>query len=474
MMKNYTDILENLLIFKDEYEWLDFKENWFSKDEIGEYISAISNGACICGKECGYIIWGVSDKEKKVIGTNVNLDKDIDNEPYKHYLARNLKPSVPFETIELAYEGKRVLIMEIPSSKSVITKYKGEAFIRIGSSKEKLSKYPEWEVKLNNVLINGFPTINNVAAPDYAQDLSFERLFMYYAAKGIALKKETFERNLKLRNKNGEYNVMAYILSDQNSIPIRVSVFSGTDKTAPLYSVKEFGNSCIMYSMDKILEYGDAINIIQADERNRISERIDIPLFDYEAFHEAIVNAFVHNKWLTLNGPQISIYTDRMEILSHGGLAIDQDEQGFYSGASIPVNDILASLFLQLRISERSGRGVPKIVGKYGKQSISIEKNRIIVTIPFKKIKVNEFKITDYKSFEADDKVYHKVNHKLNESQSLIVMAIRDNSNIKISHLANAVGISEAGIKKNLKILKDLGIIVRVGSNKNGYWKVIE
>ena len=143
--------------------------------------------------------------------------------------------------------------------------------------------------------------------------------------------------------------------------------------------------------MDKILEYGDAINIIQADERNRISERIDVPLFDYEAYHEAILNAFIHNKWLTLNGPQISIFTDRIEILSHGGLALDQDVDGFYSGASIPVNEILASIFLQLRISERSGRGVPKIVSKYGKDAIKIEKNRIVVTIPFNKINVNSF-----------------------------------------------------------------------------------
>lgn len=72
-----------------------------------------------------------------------------------------------------------------------------------------------------------------------------------------------------------------------------------------------------------------------------------------------------------------------MEILSHGGLAVDQDAEGFYSGASIPVNEVLASIFLQLRLSERSGRGVPKIVSRYGKGAIKIEKNRITVTIPF-------------------------------------------------------------------------------------------
>lgn len=462
-MDKYIDLLETLLSYKDEYEWLDFKENWFSKDEIGEYISAIANGAALCGKEFGYIVWGVNDATKEVVGTTVNFNKDIDNEPYKHYLARNLTPKISFETVEFKYNEARIVMLIIPQSKSIVTKFKNEAFIRIGSSKEKLSKYPEWEIKLNNTLVNGYPTIVNVAAPDYAQELTFEKLFMYYGAKGLTLRHDTFEKTLKLKNKDNKYNIMAYILSDQNEIPIRVSIFSGIDKSAPLYSVKEFGNTCILYSMDKILEYGDAINIIQADERNRISERIDVPLFDYEAYHEAILNAFIHNKWLTLNGPQISIFTDRIEILSHGGLALDQDIEGFYSGASIPVNEILASIFLQLRISERSGRGVPKIVSKYGKDSIKIEKNRIIVTIPFNKINVNSFEITS-----------SNTSKKLNKSQETIIKLIRNNPNITIPQIMIETNLAAVSVKKNLKILKDYKIVERVGSNNGGYWKINE
>ena len=77
----------------------------------------------------------------------------------------------------------------------------------------------------------------------------------------------------------------------------------------------------------------------------RKEERKETSLFDIKAYNEAIVNAVLHNKWLTLNGPQISIFTDRIEILSHGGLALGQDIEGFYNGASIPVNEILASIF---------------------------------------------------------------------------------------------------------------------------------
>ena len=308
-------------------------------------------------------------------------------------------------------------------------------------------------------------SITDVAAPDYAQDLTFEKLLIYCGAKGLALKHDSIVESFNLKNKDGQFNVLAYILSDQNSIPIRVSIFCGTDKTAPLFSVKEFGNTCILYSLEKVLECGDAIFLIQADKQCS-AESKGVPLFDYGAYREAILNAFLHNKWLTLNGPQISIFTDRIEILSHGGLAFGQDIEGFYSGASIPVNEVLASIFLQLRISERSGRGVPKIIGVYGKDSIKIDKNRVTVTISFNKWNINSFDI-------APGKVYNKVYNKINQTQEKIINSMRNNPNITITQLTLVTGLTDQAIKKNLKTLKDLELIKRVGAKKNGYWEVL-
>lgn len=135
----------------------------------------------------------------------------------------------------------------VHAAKSVKTKFDGIDYIRIGSSREKLSKFPEYEIKLNNILVSGIPIIVNTLAPNYAQELTFEKLLIYYGVKGIYLRKDTFEKTLKLRTKDKKYNIMAYILSDQNDIPVRVSFFSGINKSAPLFSVKEFGNDCIMY-----------------------------------------------------------------------------------------------------------------------------------------------------------------------------------------------------------------------------------
>ena len=167
---------------------------------------------------------------------------------------------------------------------------------------------------------------------------------------------------------------MAQLLSDNNNIPVRVSIFKGKDKTSTLYSVREFGNNCILLSLDKVLEYGDVLNIIQADETDRVVQRKEVPLFNPAAFREAVVNAFVHNSWIDGNAPMITVFSDRIEILSRGTLAPKQTFEGFFLGESVPVNRKLSDIFLQLHISERSGRGVPQITKIYGREAFEFIK----------------------------------------------------------------------------------------------------
>lgn len=76
-----------------------------------------------------------------------------------------------------------------------------------------------------------------------------------------------------------------------------------------------FGNQCLLYSLDDVLCYGDVLNIIQADERERVVERKDVPLFEDASFREAIINAFLHNALVTLDESTVSVFSDRIEIL---------------------------------------------------------------------------------------------------------------------------------------------------------------
>jgi predicted HTH transcriptional regulator len=356
-----------------------------------------------------------------------------------------------------------VVILVIPAAKQVPTAFNNVRFLRIGSSKVNLSKYPERESQLFDILRNGLPTIESVEA--YEQDLSFRKLFMYYEDKGIILSKNNFEKNLGLRNKDGMYNLLAQLLSDDSQFPIRVSIFRGEDKTAPLYSVREFGNNCLLNSLDKVLEYGDVLNIMQADEKNRLVQRKEVPLFNQDAFREAMVNAFVHNCWVDGNAPMITVYSNRIEILSRGTLAPKQTINGFYLGESVPVNRKLSDIFLQLHISERSGRGVPQITKIYGRKAFEFRENSIVVTIPFEKVDAS-----------AGDKVVDKAGdktQKLNSTRQRILDEMRNNPNITQPQLMTLIGIGKTAMQSNVSFLRKNGYIERIGANKNGYWKVL-
>ena len=55
------------------------------------------------------------------------------------------------------------------------------------------------------------------------------------------------------------------------------------------------------------------MNLIQTDESERVVKRPETPLFDNKAFREAIINAILHNLWISGNEPMISVFSDRIE-----------------------------------------------------------------------------------------------------------------------------------------------------------------
>ena len=156
----------------------------------------------------------------------------------------------------------------------------------------------------------------------------------------------------------------------------------------------------------------------------------------------------------------ISVFSDRIEILSRGTLPPAQTMEGFFLGESVPVNEKLSEIFLQLHISEKSGRGVPKIIETYGREAFTFIENSIVVTIPLHHIK----------------KVGNKVGNKkgLNARRQRIITEMRDNPNITTSELHQILGISETAVENNLTFLKENGYVERAGSKKTGYWKVLE
>ncbi len=85
-----------------------------------------------------------------------------------------------------------------------------------------------------------------------------------------------------------------------------------------------------------------------------------------------------------------TVFSDRIEILSRGTIPPGQTIEGFYAGESVPVNQKLSDILLQLHISERTGRGVPKITEVYGEGTYEFRENSIVVFIPYNRVQLED------------------------------------------------------------------------------------
>ncbi|NLJ06551.1 MAG: transcriptional regulator [Sphingobacteriales bacterium] len=151
------NLLEQLLKEPDEQTWLEFKTNVAERGAsvtpsgIGEYISALSNGACINNKDFGYLVLGVEDKTHRIVGTNLKpKDFKIGNQDFELWLRTMLYPKISFEIFELLFNNKPIVVFRIPAAKSEPVNFQKKPFIRINSQKTDLRNYPDYVRQIYN------------------------------------------------------------------------------------------------------------------------------------------------------------------------------------------------------------------------------------------------------------------------------------------------------------------------------------
>ena len=138
--KYLIDLVKHLIKSPKETEWLEFKTNYYQPEEIGRYISALSNSATLCKKPYAYMIWGIDDKTHEIVGTDFDFsNKKVGNEEFENWLHRLLNPKIDFTFYSLSIENHTVVILEIPKAEYTVSKFKNEAYIRIGTSKKNLN-----------------------------------------------------------------------------------------------------------------------------------------------------------------------------------------------------------------------------------------------------------------------------------------------------------------------------------------------
>ena len=137
-------LLYELRALPDETEWVEFKVSYYEPKEIGEYISALSNSACLHQKDFGYLVFGVENKTHAVKGTTFKpKKKKVGNEELENWLARLLSPRIDFKIFEFEYEGRPIVIFKIDPTHNTPARFSGVEYIRVGSYKKKLADFPE-------------------------------------------------------------------------------------------------------------------------------------------------------------------------------------------------------------------------------------------------------------------------------------------------------------------------------------------
>lgn len=208
-----------------------------------------------------------------------------------------------------------------------------------------------------------------------------------------------------------------------------------------------------------------------------------MPLFHAEAFSEAVINAILHNHWVEENAPMFTVFKDRIEILSRGKLPPKQTIEGFYLGESVSVNKKLSDLFLRLHISERSGRGVPKIVEVYGKEAIEFHDNTILVKIPLERLEqgeeVNGVKNVKKANFNQKNErslsevLSDVLSKKDYDKMEQIILYLEKNGEISPKDAERVTGKSSATVRRYLKSLSEVGVVVAYGSTTNIIYRLV-
>lgn len=279
------------------------------------------------------------------------------------------------------------------------------------------------------------------------QKLTFDELRQEFKNRGITL--DTLkEKTLGIVDNNGLYTNLGLLLSDECPYTIKCAVFGGTDKVK-FIDRKEFGGS-IFRQMADCYEYLDLNNPTSATFEGLY--RNDHRDFPENAVREALLNSLVHRDYSYSASILISIYSDRMEFVSVGGLLPGIQIQDVLLGLSICRNKKLADIFYRMKLIEAYGTGIQKIFSAYAGQARQPD----IETGP------NSFKL-----------VLPRCGEEINENESLLpaeqqIMELLTNKNfIRRSEVNEALGVSQATASRLLKQMIAKGRIEKYGRGKN-------
>lgn len=366
------ELIDELVKLPNESEWVEFKLNFHSAEEIGERISALSNGACIHNQDFGYLIFGIEDKTHTIKGTSFRpKSHKKGNEEIEHWLAQRLDPRIDFRIHEFKYDDDRTLsIFIIPSAQSKPVCFFHNAYIRVGSITRKLADFPEKESKIWRKRSKPYEleiAKDNLKASDVIGLLSTETYFdlmglPYPSGQAGVIEKLLDEKLVIKSNGYAITNLGALLfaksLPDFESVErksVRVIVYKGKNKVET--EREQIGKKGYAIGFEGLVDWINSQ--LPANEEIGKALRKESRMYPEIAIRELVANALIHQDLSVKGFPMIEIFSDRIEISNPGTPLITPDR---FIDAYISRNEKLADLMRRMGYCEEKGSGMDKVI----------------------------------------------------------------------------------------------------------------
>ncbi len=425
----------------DEGRTLEFKENTKAVSHIVKTVISFANTAG------GLIVVGIRDTTKEVVGIDNVLGEE---EKLANAIADSIEPLIIPDILIKSFRDRDLLIIKVPHVvgpyylKSV-GKEKG-TYVRLGSTNRLADSETLDTLKLlsKNMSFDELPCIEaNVAS-----------LNQQAIAKSFDTQTPPNLLNLRLVSThlgqdyptNGA--VLLFGLHHEQYFPdaiIRCVRFQGTDKSEIIDQVDITTN--LISSIEQVIQFIER-HSSTALKIGRIKHQ-EYPEYPPIAIREAVINTIVHTDY-SLKGSSIHvhIFQDRIEITNPGTLPFGQTMASALSGISMMRNHLMGRIFRKLKLIEKLGSGLQRIIKTYAAQTSIAPKFEEINT---------HFRVTLY-SLQVPVPP-------ANPWEKYLVSALQHQPQMSTKDIASLWKITPRTARLRLKQMVEQGMIVRIAAS---------
>ncbi len=299
------------------------------------------------------------------------------------------------------------------------------------------------------------------AARSLNQNLTFNKAADFFKRRKIVFGK-TQMHTLHLIGEDDMYTNLAFLLSEQCTHMIKLAVFEGSKKS--VFKDRQELSGSLLEQLEEAFNYIDRYNRTRAEFSGL--DRLDMRDYPPEAIREALLNAIVHRDYSFSAATLISIFEDRIEFVTIGGLVKGIALDDVMLGVSALRNQYLAAIFYRLRLIEAYGTGILKINECYDdyavKPMIETTDNAFKITLPNTNFHAEEQKASRNSKTSGSTSLTKK-----KERINIVLELCRSKGSIVRSDVEMVLGVSQSTAILLLRELTDDGILIKKGKTKN-------